>query len=209
MHIEDREICDWIRTKAESLQFEDISQEEKLLMYSRLNAAHSWGSFLAAKFNTMKRFGLEGCESFIPGLKFCIDTAVEGGAREVVIGMPHRGRLNTLANVVRKRKSVIMAELQGVTPDMQKEENLGSGDVKYHLGTSFVRKHPLGCDVRMTLMANPSHLEAVNPCVAGRARAEQHFRGGQSEARKEVMPIIVHGDAAMSGQGIVFECLQM
>ena len=173
MHIEDREVCNWIRTKFESLQFEDVSEEEKLRMYTRLNAAHSWGAFLAAKFNTMKRFGLEGCESFIPGLKFCIDKAVEDGAREVVIGMPHRGRLNTLANVVRKRKSVIMAELQGITPDMQKEENLGSGDVKYHLGTSFVRKHgKLGCDVRMTLMANPSHLEAVNPCVAGRARAE-------------------------------------
>ena len=163
---------------------------------------------MAQKFNTMKRFGLEGCESFIPGLKFCIDHAVAGGVREVVMGMAHRGRLNTLANVVKKKKSVIMAELQGITPDMQKEENQGSGDVKYHLGTSFIRRYNKhNCDVRMTLMANPSHLEAVNPCVAGRCRAQQHFLGGSEEARKEVMPIIVHGDAAMSGQGVVFECL--
>ena len=178
MHIVDREKCNWIRKQFESLQYEDIDKDEKLLMYGRLNQAHQWGVFMAQKFNTMKRFGLEGCESFIPGLKFCIDNAVAGGVREIVMGMAHRGRLNTLANVVKKKKSVIMAELQGITPDMQKEENQGSGDVKYHLGTSFVRRYKKhDCDVRMTLMANPSHLEAVNPCVAGRARAQQHFLG--------------------------------
>ena len=200
MHIEDREKCNWIRKKFESIQYDTVDDETKLHMYTRLNAAHSWGSFMASKFNTMKRFGLEGCESFVPGLKYLIDVAVEGGCRGVIIGMPHRGRLNTLANVVRKRRSVIMGELQGITPDMEKEENAGAGDVKYHLGTSFVRKYgKLDVDVKMTLMANPSHLEAVNPCVGGRARAEQHFLGGQEDSRTAVMPIVVHGDAAFSG----------
>ena len=92
--------------------------------------------------------------------------------------MAHRGRLNTLANVLQKPKSVIMAEIHGITPQSGKEESLASGDVKYHLGTSFLKKYEdLGVDCRMTLLANPSHLEAVNPLVGGRARAEQHFRG--------------------------------
>ena len=116
MHIESREVCDWIRKEFEALQFETIPDEEKKYMYKHLNEAHAWGEFMSSKFNTMKRFGLEGCESFIPGLKYCIDSAVERGVREVVIGMPHRGRLNTLANVVRKPREVIMAELQGITP---------------------------------------------------------------------------------------------
>ena len=154
-------------------------------MYKRLNESHQWGAFMATKFNTMKRFGLEGCESFIPGIKYLIDTAVENGVREVVIGMPHRGRLNTLANVVHKPKEVIMAELQGISPSSSNDESLASGDVKYHLGTSYVRKYEeLGVDLRLTLMANPSHLEAVNPCVGGRVRAEQHFLGGKEDSRR-------------------------
>lgn len=180
-------------------------------MYTRLNWAHQWGAFMSQKFNTMKRFGLEGCESFVPGLKFCIDSAVEEGARTFVIGMAHRGRLNTLANVVRKPMEVIMAEFQGITPRAGAETvNASAGDVKYHLGTTFRRRYgESGHEVKLTLMANPSHLEAVNPCVAGRVRAEQHFLGGKHEDRKTVVPIVIHGDAAVAGQGIVYECLQM
>lgn len=163
---------------------------------------------MAGKFNTMKRFGLEGCESFIPGLKFCIDTAVEEGARTFVMGMPHRGRLNTLANVVRKPAEVIMAEFQGIQPKQDEDAASFSGDVKYHLGTTFKRRYgDSGHEIKLTLLANPSHLEAVNPCVGGRARAEQHFLGGKHEDRKQVVPIIVHGDASIAGQGIVYECL--
>ena len=110
MHIQDREVCNWIREKFESIQFREQSEAEKVHMYTRLNWSHQWGAFMAQKFNTMKRFGLDGCESFVPGLKFCIDSAVEEGARTFVIGMAHRGRLNTLANVVRKPMEVIMAE---------------------------------------------------------------------------------------------------
>ena len=124
----------------------------------------------------MKRFGLEGCESFIPGLKVLIDSAVEHGADNFVIGMPHRGRLNVLANVVRKPMEVIMAEFQGVKPmDDERIKHADSGDVKYHLGTTFKRSQKLQSgqskDVTITLLANPSHLEAVNPVVMGRCRA--------------------------------------
>jgi 2-oxoglutarate dehydrogenase E1 component len=210
MHIEDREICNWMRERFEVLQYETETPERKQHMYERLNWAHAWGEFMASKFNTTKRFGLEGCDSFVPGVKYLLDTAVEHGAREFVIGMAHRGRLNTLANVVRKPMEVIMAELQGVVPTFDGDEKQGAGDVKYHLGTTLERKYGKDqVDIRLTLMANPSHLEAVNPCVGGRARAEQHFIGGDDDAKRKVMPIIVHGDAAMSGQGVVFECLQM
>ena len=179
MHIEDREICNWMRERFEVLQYETETAERKQHMYERLNWAHAWGEFMAAKFNTTKRFGLEGCDSFVPGVKYLLDTAVEHGAREFVIGMAHRGRLNTLANVVRKPMEVIMAELQGVVPTFEDGEKQGAGDVKYHLGTTLERKYGKDqVDIRLTLMANPSHLEAVNPCVGGRARAEQHFIGG-------------------------------
>lgn len=210
MHIEDTEVCDWIREHVEQVIYEKQTDEEKLHMYSRLNWSHQWGVFMSQKFNTMKRFGLDGCESFVPGLKYLIDTCTQEGARTFVIGMAHRGRLNTLANVVRKPMEVIMAEFQGITPKMQENETLASGDVKYHLGTTYKRKYGAsGTEIKLTLMANPSHLEAVNPCVGGRARAEQHFLSGDQESRKNVVPIVVHGDAAFAGQGIVYECLQM
>lgn len=110
MHIEDTEKCDWIREKVEDVIFEEKTEAQKLHMYERLNWSHSWGAFMASKFNTMKRFGLEGCESFVPGLKYMIDAATHNGARTFVVGMAHRGRLNTLANVVRKPMEQIMAE---------------------------------------------------------------------------------------------------
>jgi 2-oxoglutarate dehydrogenase E1 component len=164
---------------------------------------------MGQKFNTMKRFGLEGCESFIPGLKASFGSAIKNGARNFIIGMPHRGRLNTLANVVRKPKEEIMAEFQGTIPEAM-ELTQNSGDVKYHLGTTLERDYGEGEDktpIKITILANPSHLEAVNPVVHGRTRAEQHFF--KEHKRDKVVPIIVHGDAAFAGQGIVYECLQM
>lgn len=213
-HIPSVEICNWIRMRFESLQYNSMTEKEKLHLYDRLNWSHDFGLFLTQKFNTMKRFGLEGCESFIPGLKVMIDTAVENGASKFVIGMPHRGRINVLANVVRKPMEVIMAEFQGVKPvgdDATKYAD--SGDVKYHLGTSYTRNQKLNNgttkEVTITLLANPSHLEAVNPVVMGRTRALQHSMGGSADDRGACVPIIVHGDAAMAGQGVVFEQLQM
>ena len=109
-HIPDREICDWIRVNFEGIQYNRMTDAEKIHLYDRLNWSHDFGQFIGQKFNTMKRFGLEGCESFIPGLKVAIDAAVDNGARTFIIGMPHRGRLNVLTNVVRKPLEVIMAE---------------------------------------------------------------------------------------------------
>ena len=110
MHIPEREIQDWIRVNFEGIQFNRMTDKEKVHLYDRLNWSHEFGNFLTQKFNTMKRFGLEGCESFIPGIKVAIDAAVDEGAINFVIGMPHRGRLNVLTNVVRKPMEVIMAE---------------------------------------------------------------------------------------------------
>lgn len=194
-----------------------MTDKEKLHLYDRLNWSHDFGLFLSQKFNTYKRFGLEGCESFVPGIKVCIDEACEFGATDFIIGMPHRGRLNVLTNVVRKPLEVIFAEFAGALPSPESTEGTAkfkdAGDVKYHLGTSLTttRLDSKGNEVEatITLLANPSHLEAVNPVVMGRARAQQHSLGGGDEARKAVVPIIVHGDAAMAGQGIVYEQIQM
>ena len=158
----------------------------------------------------MKRFGLEGCESFVPGLKVAIDACSDMGAQGFVIGMPHRGRLSVLGNVVRKPLEIIFAEFQGVR-SIDEQSNLsshGGGDVKYHLGTTY-NSTSKGKEISVTLMANPSHLEAVNPVVMGRVRAEQHFLGGGDENRSKIVPILVHGDAAFAGQGVVFEGLQL
>lgn len=121
----------------------------------------------------MKRFGLEGCETFIPGLKVACDTLVERGVEKIFIGMPHRGRMNVLANVVRKPLEQIFAEFQLKQPLKKQEDDWSnSGDVKYHLGASYRRTYPDGKKLTIALLANPSHLEAVDPVVSGRARAE-------------------------------------
>jgi 2-oxoglutarate dehydrogenase E1 component len=122
MHILDTEKCNWIREKFESLQFNPLTREEKLKLFERINETHAFADFIAQKFNTMKRFGIEGVDAFIPGLECFIERAVEKDARTFIIGMPHRGRLNCLANVVQKPKDVIFAEFQGVIPEVDKEE---------------------------------------------------------------------------------------
>ena len=146
MHISERDQCNWIRDRFELLQYNPYDQAKKKQMLDRTLWADEFAQFIGTKFNTMKRFGLEGVESFIPGMKSCIDSLVQGGAERVVIGMPHRGRLNMLANVVRKPLDIIFAEFQGVTPTQDKENNWveNSGDVKYHLGTSYTREYEDG-----------------------------------------------------------------
>ena len=147
----------------------------------------------------MKRFGLEGCESLIPGLKVACDALVDMDCFKVVIGMPHRGRLNVLANVVRKPLEQIFAEFQGKAPKSWYEDEFGhsSGDVKYHLGTQYSRTYPNGKTLTTMVLANPSHLETINPVAMGRARAEQHFMGDTEG--DSVCPILIHGDAAFAG----------
>lgn len=214
MHIPDREQCNWIRDKIELRQFEQLSQQEKLLILDRIYWTDEFSQFISNKFNTMKRFGLEGCESFIPGMKSALDAIAEMGAEKAVIGMPHRGRLNLLANVVRKPLETIFAEFQGVLPESVDEKNwssTSSGDVKYHLGTSYTRTYPGGKKLTVEVLANPSHLECVNPVVMGRCRAENHIRNQNSETKdtSKIVPFLIHGDAAFSGQGVVYESMQM
>lgn len=180
----------------------------------RLAFSDIFEKFLGTKYNTTKRFGLDGAESLIPGLKFLVDRSTQLGVEHIVIGMPHRGRLNVLSNVIRKPIQQIFKEFQGTHVDLDAydHENVdwsSSGDVKYHLGTSSDRKYPDGREIHLSLVANPSHLEAVNPVVEGKARAKQFYLGNDETATKKVMPLLLHGDAAFSGQGIIYECLNM
>lgn len=211
MHIMSREQCNWIRDKFEGLQFEKVPNEQRVLNFDRLVWADEFQKFLANKFNTTKRFGLEGCESFIVGLKVSFDALVESGVSNVVIGMPHRGRMNVLGNVVRKPLEQIFNEFQGKIPGDSAESMLAdaanSGDVKYHLGTTFKKSYPDGRTLTSTVLANPSHLETIDPVVLGKVRAEQHLLGDTNGDK--VVPIVIHGDAAFAGQGVVYESMQM
>lgn len=207
MHIQDVDECNWIREIFEEGSTEKTSKEKKLQIYDRLCWSVLLGDFLQSKYNTQKRFGLEGCDSFIPGIKYTIDTLVEKGVETVTIGMPHRGRLNILANVLRKPLQKIFQEFQGEKKGSDEEWGK-SGDVKYHLGTSYKRTYEdTGKTVEIHLLPNPSHLEAVNPVVCGFVRANQHFMNDQE--RNKNVGILVHGDAAFAGQGVVYETMQM
>ena len=208
MHIQSTEECNWIRQKFEKGAFEETSKHDKLHAYDRLAWSVLLGDFLQSKYNTQKRFGLEGCDSFIPGLKCTIDELVEHGCEQVTIGMPHRGRLNVLANVLRKPLYKIFQEFQGEQKGNPEEEWGKSGDVKYHLGTSYKRTYDEnGKSVEIHLLPNPSHLEFVDPVVSGFVRSHQHFQNDQSRVKN--VGIQIHGDAAFAGQGIVYETMQM
>ena len=182
MHIGDPDKMNWIRERVETPRWLFYDKENKQHIYERLCFADTFENFLAQKFNTTKRFGLDGGEAIVPALKDGIDRASELGAHSFVIGMPHRGRLNVLANVMRKPMPLIFSEFQGTHYDIEdhqkSNENWGvSGDVKYHLGSSMDRTYPDGRKIHLSLVANPSHLECVNPVVAGKARAKQYYCG--------------------------------
>ena len=187
-----------------------ISKKERDQILDRTLWTDEFNNFIGTKFNTMKRFGLEGCESMIAGMKTAIDTFKENGGEKAIIGMPHRGRLSMLAHVVKKPLETIFAEFQGVLPSEGEHES-HSGDVKYHLGTSYTQKLDNGTEFTVEILANPSHLECINPVVMGRCRAENHIkntRGGVTD-RLKLIPILIHGDASFAGQGVVYESLQM
>mmetsp|Transcript_22106 Transcript_22106/g.32953 ORF Transcript_22106/g.32953 Transcript_22106/m.32953 type:complete len:826 (+) Transcript_22106:1-2478(+) len=204
MHIREIEKCNWIREKIEIHQ-EPYTKEQKYTIMERLAFADNFERFLATKFGTAKRFGLEGCETMIPGMKALVDRSSELGVRNVVMGMAHRGRLSVLCNVIRKPAEQIFKEFKGIVDPVKGDWSF-SGDVKYHLGTSFDRKYPDGRSLHLEILANPSHLEAVNPLVLGKSRAKMYFE--EDEEGKGTMPILVHGDAAIAGQGIVYEHMQ-
>jgi 2-oxoglutarate dehydrogenase E1 component len=204
MHIADvderRFLQDRMEGKDKAIQF---SPEGKKAILSKVVESEQWEKFCGRKFVGTKRFGLDGGEAMIPALEAVIKYGGQLGVREIVYGMSHRGRLNVLANVLAKPFRVIFHEFSGGSANP--EDVGGSGDVKYHLGTSTDREFD-GVNVHMSLVANPSHLEAVDPVVLGKVRAQQTFRG-DLDKHQQVLPVLLHGDAAMAGQGIVWECL--
>ncbi len=205
MHMQDPEQKLWIQERIEQTDNRrDFTAKGKQAILERLSVAETFERFLEKKYTGTKRFGLEGGESLIPALEQIIKVAGRLGVEEIVIGMPHRGRLNVLANVMQKPFAAIFAEFEG-NPG-RPEDVHGSGDVKYHLGTSSDREFD-GNIVHLSLTANPSHLEVVNPVVLGKARAKQRQRGDSD--RSKVMGLLMHGDAAFAGQGIVAETFEL
>ncbi|KAI3398166.1 hypothetical protein diail_9788 [Diaporthe ilicicola] len=202
IHIPDREKCDWLRERIEVPKPFTYSHDEKRRILDRLIWSSSFEAFLATKYPNDKRFGLEGCETLVPGMKALIDRSVDYGVKDIIIGMPHRGRLNVLSNVVRKPNESIFSEFAGTSA----AEDEGSGDVKYHLGMNFERPTPSGKRVQLSLVANPSHLEAEDPVVLGKARAIQHYNNDE-KTHRTAMGVLLHGDAAFAAQGVVYECL--
>jgi 2-oxoglutarate dehydrogenase E1 component len=202
MHISDPEQKAWIQQRIEGENKEiRFTPEGKKAILGKLIAAEDYEGFLNVKYTGTKRFGLDGGESMIPALEQIIKRGGNLGVKEIIVGMAHRGRLNVLANVMGKPYSAIFHEFSGgsSTPD----EVEGSGDVKYHLGSSSDRVFD-GNTVHLSLTANPSHLEIVDPVVLGKARAKQDQRGDKT--RTSILPLLIHGDAAFAGQGVVAEC---
>ncbi|XP_068608625.1 2-oxoglutarate dehydrogenase complex component E1 [Brachionichthys hirsutus] len=204
MFINDVDKCQWIRQKFETPGLMRLGLEEKRTLLARMIRSTRFEEFLHRKWSSEKRFGLEGCESLVPALKTIIDVSSQSGVDNVVIGMPHRGRLNVLANVIRKELEQIFCQFESKLEATDE----GSGDVKYHLGMYHRRTNRVsGRQITMSLMANPSHLEAVDPVVQGKTKAEQ-FYSGDTEG-KRVMSILLHGDAAFAGQGVVYETFHL
>jgi 2-oxoglutarate dehydrogenase E1 component len=204
MHMSDPEEKKWIQERIEGKGKEaNFTSEGKKAIFKKLVEAEGFENYCHTKFVGTKRFGLDGCESLIPALEQIIKVGGGLGVKEVKIGMPHRGRLNILANVIQKPFKKIFKEFSG---DPGPDTAGVSGDVKYHLGASADRDFN-GNNVHVSLTANPSHLEAVNPVVLGQTRAKQFFHNDPQ--RVKVVPILLHGDAAFAGQGIVAECFAM
>jgi 2-oxoglutarate dehydrogenase E1 component len=206
MHGEDPVIRRWLQERMEASGNEvQLSREDKLRILARLTDAETLETFLHKKYIGAKRFSLEGGESLIPLMDWLIEEFGERGGEEIVIGMAHRGRLNILANILNKDLTAIFAEFE----DKDAKELMGRGDVKYHLGYSSDRVTRTGKELHLSLAFNPSHLEWVNTVVEGRVRAKQDRDEPRDPERKKVLPVLIHGDAAFAGQGLVAETLDL
>ncbi|WP_284225253.1 multifunctional oxoglutarate decarboxylase/oxoglutarate dehydrogenase thiamine pyrophosphate-binding subunit/dihydrolipoyllysine-residue succinyltransferase subunit [Mycobacterium antarcticum] len=206
-HILEPEQQRWIQERVEVKHDKPTVAEQKYIL-SKLNAAEAFETFLQTKYVGQKRFSLEGAETVIPMMDAVLDQAAEHGLDEVVIGMPHRGRLNVLANIVGKPASQIFSEFEG---NLNPSQAHGSGDVKYHLGATGNYLQMFGDnDIDVSLVANPSHLEAVDPVMEGLVRAKQDLLDkGDGADGFSVVPLMLHGDAAFAGQGVVAETLNL
>ena len=203
MHISNPTERKWFRDRVEKTDDFKFTQNGKKAILNKLIQAEGFEKFLHTKYVGTKRFGLDGGESLIPALEQIIKIGGQSKVKEVKIGMSHRGRLNVLANVLQKSYKKIFNEFAG---EINSSKEDSPGDVKYHLGASSNREFD-GNSVHVSLTDNPSHLEAVNPVVLGQTRAKQYFH--QDKERKKVIPILIHGDAAFAGQGVVAECFAM
>ncbi len=204
LFIRDLNIVKWLQSKFENTQNSPVySKDEKLYILEKLRRSVMFESFLQKKFPGQKRFSLEGAEALIPALDAIMEKGSEMGIKEFIIGMPHRGRLNVLVNILRKPFKNVFSEFEGIEYD---DEGL-LGDVKYHLGYTINRKSSTGKNIKFTLAPNPSHLEAVDPVVEGitRAKIDEIYNGDSHN----IAPILIHGDASVAGQGVVYEVLQM
>lgn len=205
MHIQHPDQKSWIQERVEgTLSSARVDTPDKLEILKNLVAADSFERFLHVKYPGAKRFGLEGGESLIPSLNALVERASAQGVEKIVFGMAHRGRLSVLANILKKPFHMIFARFQA--GDVDPASVQGSGDVKYHLGFSSIRQIN-GKSIKLSLMPNPSHLEAVNPVVLGKVRAEQEAAG--DEGRRRIISLLIHGDAAFAGQGLVAETLEL
>ena len=205
MHIQDPEEKRWIQEQVEGVDTGVSSDDQRHILFA-LNAAEALEKFLATKYLGQKRFGLEGAESLIPILDAILEAAADNNLDSAVMGMPHRGRLNVLANIVGKSYDQLFREFEGhVDPDSIQ----GSGDVKYHLGSDGTFTSRAGNELPVSLAANPSHLEAVDPVVEGMARARMDRIPHDRSRRFPVLAILMHGDAAFAGQGVVAETLNL
>jgi 2-oxoglutarate dehydrogenase E1 component len=204
-HIQDPGPRQWLMRRMEESENQTaLTPEERLRILEKVSAAELFERFLQTKFLGQKRFGLEGAEALIPLLDDVVEASPSHGVRELVVGMAHRGRLNVLSNIVGKSLESIFSEFEDIELE---EAPFGSGDVKYHKGFTSDRTTHAGGSVHLSLTANPSHLEAVDPVVEGRARAKQH-RAGDPRGHS-VVPVLLHGDAAFAGQGMVAEVLNL
>ncbi len=199
------ELEQWLQQQIEPLFPLNLDNRDKIQILHNLNKAELFESFLHTKYVGQKRFSLEGGETMIPMLSSMIERGAEENVQEVVLGMAHRGRLNVLANILNKSYANIFHEFEDFyTPDLQE----GTGDVKYHKGYIGTLTASSGKKVTVTLVANPSHLEAVDPVVEGYVRAKQELKKDKNQ-RRQIIPILLHGDAAVAGQGVVYETIQL
>lgn len=195
---------DWLKDRMEGPKNQpNFNLETKRQILNKLNQATVFENFLHTKFVGQKRFSLEGAEALIPALDTVIEVGADMGVKEYVMGMAHRGRLNVLANILNKTYDEIFKEFEGV----EYEDALFDGDVKYHLGFTSTQKTDNGHDIEICLSPNPSHLEAVDPVVEGitRAKLDHKYEGDTNK----IVPILIHGDAAVAAQGVVYEVVQM
>ena len=205
LSVADKARREWLQERMEPRRNRpELSADDRRAVLGRLVTAEAFEQFLQARYPGQKRFSLEGGEALVPLLDALVEETARLEVAEVVLGMPHRGRLNVLAHLLEKPYEMIFAEFEGASlPD----DVLGEGDVKYHLGYSHDRRTRGGGEVHLSLSSNPSHLESVNPVVEGIVRAKQAYR--EDSARRRVAPVLLHGDAAFMGQGIVYETLAL